>query len=132
MTYTPSYILIRHAEKGDSDVHLSKTGEARAHELVNYLKRFFPELYHKIDAIYAQKQHNARTSNRSVETVTPLSNTLQLPINQAFLKKDIEMVAQDCEQRKYKTILVCWEHRMLPKLGNLLGLRHKQVTHHRG
>lgn len=53
-----TYILIRHAEKDGSEVHLSKEGSIRAHELVNYLHSVFPELFSKIDAIYAEKQHH--------------------------------------------------------------------------
>lgn len=68
---------------------------------------------------------SSTTSNRAVETVEPLSKALRLPIRHGFLKKEVTKVITDCERHDFKTILVCWEHKMLAKLSHCLGISHQ-------
>ena len=119
-----TFILIRHAEK-EGSVHLSKEGTIRAHELVGYFERYFPQLFSKIDAIYAERQHHNHTSNRAIETVKPMSQALHLPIRHDYFKQEIRQVIVDVTKHNFKVILVCWEHAMLAELSHSLGMSHR-------
>ena len=116
----PIYILIRHAEKTKSRVHLSADGRLRADSLYSYFTKAFPHLIDKIDAIYAEKQHHSYTSNRSVETVRPISKALNIPITNTFERHEIGSIIDDSQYHRHTVVLVCWEHKMLCKLSHQL------------
>ncbi len=148
---TPHHILlIRHAEKtGDkTDVHLSKKGNDRAAILFQLFERspIRPEPFPKPDFIFAAS--NSAGSHRPLETVTPLSTKLQLPINEAFDSKlpltadakspsaatgKSDMFALRREifgNPKYfgKVILISWRHSTLPDLAKALGVKNAPAT----
>lgn len=65
-------------------------------------------------------------SNRPVETITPLSIALQVPINANHPNGDFANVAQDIlTNSKYtgKIVLVCWHHSTIPNLATALGIK---------
>ncbi len=126
-------LIIRHAEKtGEKgDIHLSKKGYERAdalHRLFEASKeraKPFPTP----DFIFAAA--NDKSSNRPLETVTPLAKTLKLAIHQKFDSKLPKADEKTGMHRlrdeifgdsKYygKTILVSWRHKALPELAKAL------------
>jgi hypothetical protein len=123
-------LLIRHSEKtGEKgDIHLSKRGQERAdalHRLFEASKeraKPFPTP----DFIFAAA--NDKSSQRPLETVTPLAMKLKLTIHQKFDSK-LPLKADDKAgmhrlrdeifgDSKYfgKTILVAWRHSSIPDL----------------
>ena len=128
MPNRPSAILIlRHAEKpGDpstdqeSDgIHLSSLGQIRAVALSVYIPANLP----KLDFLFASKQ--SRHSNRSVETITPLSKAIGVRIDSTYADGDYTAFSQNVlTDAKYidKTILVCWHHTRIPELATSFGV----------
>ena len=117
--------IIRHAEKPPVGSDLSPQGAQRAagmpafFENTPQLKQFGTPV-----AIYAMEAKSTDSSNRPVETVTPLANALGVPINSSFTKLQIApMVSQIMNNRLYnnKTVLICWEHDMIPLIASDLG-----------
>lgn len=128
-------MLIRHSEKtGEKgDIHLSKKGVERA----EVLYRLFEASKERAkpfpipDFIFAAS--NDKSSQRPVETVTPLAMKLKLTINQKF---DSKLPEKDAKEKagmdrlrdeifgdaKYfgKTILISWRHKSLPALAKAL------------
>ncbi len=127
-TYPKQVLLIRHAEKPpdeDKSVHLSKQGEERAKALPQLFVKSptRPIPFPRPDFLFAT--HNSKSSHRPVETVTPLSRKLGLPINDAF-KNDVPgmrgLSNEVFGKKKYqgKTVLVCWHHGTMPEMAGLL------------
>jgi hypothetical protein len=132
--YPRRVLIIRHAEKTgeNGDIHLSKRGYERAevlHRLFEASKeraKPFPTP----DFILAAA--NDKSSQRPLETVTPLAKTLKLTIHEKFESK-LPVKADDKTgmhrlrdeifgDSKYfgKTILVAWRHKSLPELARTL------------
>ena len=126
-------LLIRHAEKtGEkTDPHLSKKGQERAEVLPKLFEasKERPEPFPTPDFIFAAA--NEKNSQRPVETVTPLSKKIKLPINESFGSK--AAIAETKEgmtglrdtlfgDAKYtgKTVLISWRHSTLPELARTL------------
>lgn len=120
-------ILIRHGEKENSDgsvqdVDLSSNGYKRANELPDFFKNHLPDNINKPDVIIAMKQENNKHSNRPVETVTPLSKALNIPIIADSKQSEITQAVNDINKfGEDKVVLVCWEHKSLTKIAKLLG-----------
>jgi hypothetical protein len=118
-------LLIRHAEKPeDGGIGLSRAGFERA----RVLPRLFggagaapPDNLPRPDALFATRR--SRQSNRPVETITPLSQFLMLPINGDFADDEYEQLAKLLLSGQYagKVILVAWHHGTLPALAEALG-----------
>ena len=115
-------LLIRHAEKPASGVDLAPAGFARA--------KVLPELFggmaapHNLprpDFLFAT--HVSKNSNRPVETITPLSEALGLPISHEIADKDYATLATELLSGKYagKVVLVAWHHGSIPGLAKALG-----------
>lgn len=101
--------FIRHGEKDPKEnVHLNRMGYARANEYVHYFKD------HGFDCIIAMKQHKEDSSNRCYETIKPLADSLNLEVIKEFgydqMKKNVDFLRDLKDSKKYKHILVCWEH----------------------
>ncbi len=127
-------ILVRHAEKDDEDdVHLSPQGELRAHCLGPYFA--FPMGdFRRPTGIVAMAQHSPRSSDRCFDTVVPTANALRIAVCHHGKTREFDNVIRKCRIRELasavssaapaassRTLLVCWEHRMLPMLANVLG-----------
>jgi hypothetical protein len=119
-------LLIRHAEKlTDGRIDLSAVGFERA--------KVIPLLFgganqavaaHKLprpDFLFAT--HVSKRSNRPVETITPLSEALGLPISHEIDDKDFATLAKELLSGKYagKVVLVAWHHGSLPQFARALG-----------
>lgn len=113
-------LLIRHAEKlTDGRLDLSPVGFKRASLL--------PGLFGKRgdlpvpQVIFAT--HQSKHSNRPVETVTPLAESLHLTIDSRIANEDYAALASELLSGKYagKVVLVAWHHGTLPALVTALG-----------
>src|SRR5467141_1069430 len=91
-------ILVRHAEKiidpNNPDVDLNADGQARAQELV----RMFADA--GINAIYATQYR------RTQETVKPLADRLNLPINVVDSKRTQDLVNQILSAHRGQTVFI--------------------------
>src|SRR5712691_3128109 len=75
--------------------------------------------------IFATK--NSKNSKRPIETVTPLSIGLSLPINDGFADKDADItrmanaILNDVAFAG-KIVLICWHHGKIPAVAKALGV----------
>jgi hypothetical protein len=115
-------LLIRHAEKlTDGQIDLSPTGFERA--------KLLPQLFAPghIPALPTPQvlfaTHQSKHSNRPVQTITPLSVTLHLPIDNTIENDNYTELAQKLLSGQYagKVVLVAWHHGNLPALATALG-----------
>jgi phosphohistidine phosphatase SixA len=116
-------MIIRHAEKppgakAEKDPNLSSRGYERAAALAKVI----PERFPKPDFLIATKR--TKSSNRPVETITPLSNVLHEPIESTFKDEAFERLAHAVlTNPKYagKVVLIAWHHGKIPDLAKALG-----------
>jgi hypothetical protein len=123
-------LLIRHAEKlTDGRIDLAPAGFARAKDLPqlflpekNVSNAGTPPKFPRPDALFAT--HQSKHSNRPFETLEPLSQALNLPINTDFEDDDYAGLAKLLLSGKYagKVVLVAWHHGKLPQLAAALGI----------
>jgi broad specificity phosphatase PhoE len=118
-------LLIRHAEKlTDGRIDLSPAGFERA--------KMLPKLFGGADAAaphnlprpeFLFATHLSAKSNRPVETITPLSEVLGLPISHEIGDKDFAVLATELLSGKYagKVVLVAWHHGSISGLARALG-----------
>jgi broad specificity phosphatase PhoE len=117
-------LLIRHAEKPASGMDLSPAGIERAKMLPKLFGGSGAAAPHNLprpDLLFAA--HVSKNSNRPVETITPLSAALGLPISHEIDDKDYATLAGELLGGKYagKVVLVAWHHGSLPGLARALG-----------
>ncbi|HEY4381833.1 MAG TPA: histidine phosphatase family protein [Acidobacteriaceae bacterium] len=118
-------LLIRHAEKlTDGQEDLSPAGFERAKvipELFGGAGGAAPHNLPKPDFLFATQQ--SKHSNRPVETITPLSAALGMPISHEIDDKEFEALAKELLSGKYagKVVLVAWHHGSLPGFARALG-----------
>ena len=116
-------LLIRHAEKlTDGREDLSPVGFERA----KVISKLFggvsaPHNLPKPDFLFAT--HQSKHSNRPVETITPLSDALGMPISHDIDDKDFATLATELLSGKYagKVVLVAWHHGSIPGFAKALG-----------
>ncbi len=107
---------MRHAEKlrdDDDDPHLDPAGLMRAQKLVAYI----PETFGAPDAIIAAA--DSHHSIRPRETVTPLADSIPLPVQTPYAESQFaELAAKLLDPNAFpqKLIVVCWHHDELPQL----------------
>ena len=120
--------VIRHAEKPapeENSPDLTATGFKRAEALPSLFVQMpgspAPRLP-KPDAIFATAR--SKSSNRPVETVTPLAQFLKLPLHHDFDEHATGPLAAELLSGKYagKVVLVCWHHGQIPALAAALGV----------
>ena len=118
-------LLIRHAEKlTDGRIDLSPVGFERAKaipQLFGGAGAAAPHNLPRPDFLFAT--HISAKSNRPVETITPLSEALGLPITSEVADKDFATLAKELLSGKYagKVVLVAWHHGSLPAFARALG-----------
>jgi hypothetical protein len=117
-------MLIRHAEKPAEGIDLAPAGFARAKALPQLFGGAGAPPPHNLprpDFLFAT--HLSKNSNRPVETITPLSEALKLPISHDVADKDYATLATDLLSGKYagKVVLVAWHHGSLPGFAKALG-----------
>lgn len=96
----------------------SFTGVYEAVPLTGSAPRFFTPAF-----IFATKASNS--SNRPVETITPLSAALNLTYDDKHSDSDYAKVASDIlthSQYAGQVVLVCWHHGNIPNLAAALGV----------
>ncbi len=132
---TPSKILlIRHAEKpsgplrgvapdGDQDAEdLTVRGWQRAGALVRLFAPLNAEPRPPLatpQTIFAAGVGPGSESKRHIHTVAPLAELLGLPVESAFLKGQMEALAQAALGRT-GVVLICWEHKQIKELVSLI------------
>jgi hypothetical protein len=122
VTFPKAVLLIRHAEeppKAEASIHLSDSGKRRAEALHGLFETSpgRPEPFPKPDFLFAPKPGGK--SRRSLETLEPLAKQRGLTVAADLDKEDAEKLAHKVlHDPKYagKTILVAWNHSMLPAL----------------
>lgn len=119
-------LIIRHAEKPATPSGVSL--DARGFERAAALPRLFPAQFDTPDYILASAP--TKRSNRPVETVVPLAQSLYLGIDARFAKDHVHRVAFELlSQPTYagKTILVCWHRGRIPALVEALGVANPPI-----
>jgi hypothetical protein len=121
-------IFIRHGEKINKlgeieEVHLSENGFVRANELPNFFRNHRPSKINIPNIIIAMKQKKLdKSSNRTIESVTPLADYYKLPIISNHIVSEVDEEAyQISDIGEDKTVLVCWEHKYLVSIAQILG-----------
>jgi len=120
-------LIIRHGEKpGDwsaaddeTEPHLSVKGRERAAALAVYI----PATFQAVDFLFAAKV--AESSNRPVETITPLSVAIHKDIDSKFANGEFKDLAEHIlTHPKYagKRVLICWHHGHIHDLAGALGV----------
>ncbi len=112
-------IIIRHGEEPDKGPHLNDQGQARAKALVSY----FQEPFSQPTSLWAAK--SSEQSERSVETLTPLSTALKIPIDVRFDDKHYKKLAEAILQGPRHAggnVLICWHHATMKELAAALGV----------
>jgi hypothetical protein len=114
-------LLIRHAEKPANGIDLAPEGFERAKRIPQLFGSVAPHNLPKPDFLFATQL--SKNSNRPVETITPLSDALGLPISHDIADKDFAELAKELLSGKYagKVILVAWHHGSLPGFARALG-----------
>jgi hypothetical protein len=123
-------MFIRHAEKPGEppckdDSGVRKDGETDKESLAvrgwvraGALVRFFATGHDlRPDVIFPAKADGS--SHRPKQTVTPLAKLLGLTINDTHAKDELKPLVADLLQQD-GTVLVAWEHKVIPKLVRLL------------
>lgn len=122
-------IIIRHAEEPNEDVnYLSPIGHQRAQELFRIFRENpqLKELGVPV-ALFAAGAKKQSSSIRSIQTLTPLAKTLKLPLNDSFNRDDYKMLSQEILSNidyNDKVIMVCWQHKKMPLIAELLGVKN--------
>jgi len=116
-------LLIRHAEKPASGMDLSPAGFERAKLIPILFGGAGAALPHLPRPDFLFATHISKNSNREVETITPLSQVLGLPISHEIDDKDFATLATQLLSGKYagKVVLVAWHHGSIPALARALG-----------
>lgn len=118
-------VLIHNAEKAIQGHQLSLKGRERAAALVPYLIDTGSPLKTSIPvAIYATAAPKEMSSSPCIETVKPLAQELQLPIQDTFGSIEVKKMAEEIKaDPRYhgKTVLICWDHATIPDLVRAFG-----------
>lgn len=120
-------IVIRHAEKDPITRGLTHQGEERAAALSYYLSQTDYLLHFGLPAaIFASRSVpiSDRIVPRTIETMMPLAEFLQLPIHSPFNGYQVNEIANFIlNEPKYngKNIVICWNHSSIHNLLNAFG-----------
>ena len=123
-------LIIRHAEKPDGTDDTSTKNpnlSLRGYERAGALAPFLPGTFGQPDFLFASQA--STSSNRPVETITPLANALGLTINSSFADDDYPTLANTLlSDATYAghLVLICWHHGKIPKLATALGVTPPQ------
>ncbi|MCE9567388.1 MAG: histidine phosphatase family protein [Planctomycetes bacterium] len=126
LTFPRQILIVRHAEKPPDvamSVDLSAEGRDRAAALPKLFEKSEkrPTPFAVPDFIFAAK--DSGKSHRPVQTVTPLTKQLKLPIDATFSNDDPAKLADELfGNAKYagKTILISWRHSSIAALAQKL------------
>ena len=117
-------LIIRHAEKA-TDGSLSVKGKERAAALVPFFADTKELTAHGNPvAIYAVSFTNEPNAQRAVQTVQGVADSLKLTINSTFTNDTFKNMVEEIKSNasyKGKTVLICWEHSMIPDVARAFG-----------
>jgi broad specificity phosphatase PhoE len=109
-------LIVRHAEKPDVGRELNAQGQQRAAAYADY----FTPLKLGDETLTPQRLIATADSPQSIrprQTLIPLSQRLQLPIEQPFANNDVDkLVSQLRHSNQAKTVLIAWHHGHINKL----------------
>jgi hypothetical protein len=121
-------ILIRHAEKPAQGNELSPRGWQRAFALVGFfLNNPMMTRFGTPTVLFPMAQMSVGGSVRAIQTITPLAKQLGLPLHLNYTRDQYPEAAQEILRNPAydgKTVLICWEHKVLPDFAAHLGLRN--------
>ena len=116
--------------------HLTATGQSHAQDWATYFTTArvgedpFPGqsggLRPELAALFAMKQTSglksdgAQHSNRPVETLTPLAQSLGVPLQALYTVDEVQAMAKAASQCAGKVVVICWEHDAIPLIVNEL------------
>jgi len=101
-------------------------GTAKGNFLGTYLATELPgsePRFRTPDYLFATKESSA--SNRPLETISPLSAALGLPLNDHYSNDHYKELADELKTNPVyigKIILICWHHGNIPELAKELGV----------
>jgi hypothetical protein len=118
-------ILLSHAEKPPAGPELNEAGLRRAKALAE-LFRTDPRVraHGSVAAIFAMEPADANGSVRPIRTMEPTAAALRLTIDTRFKREDVKALAKAIRREAAfdgKTVVICWEHKMIPAIAAALG-----------
>lgn len=123
VTTTPAgpveVLIIRHGEEPNGGPHLNDQGRARAKALVS----LFADPFSKPTSLFAAK--TSQQSARSVETLTPLSKALGVPIISRFSDQQFKGLATTVLHGSAHAgghVVICWHRETMTELAAALGV----------
>ncbi|PRB54402.1 flagellar basal body-associated protein FliL [Pseudomonas sp. MYb2] len=114
-------LIVRHAEKPDVGRELNAQGQQRAAAYADY----FTALKLRDETLTPQRLIATADSPQSIrprQTLMPLAQRLQLPIEQPFANNDVDkLVSLLRKDNQAKTVLIAWHHGHINKLIGAFG-----------
>jgi hypothetical protein len=118
-------ILLSHAEKPPSGPELNAAGRQRAAALAGLFQSDPRVRAHgPVAAIFAMLPADKNGSVRAIQTMEPTAAALHLRIDTRFTRDEVKALAKAIRKDKSldgKTVVVCWEHKMIPEIVSALG-----------
>lgn len=118
-------ILLSHAEKPPAGPELSEAGQRRADALAGLFATDSRLRAHgPVAAIFAMQPADKDGSVRAIRTMEPTAAGLHLKIDTRFTRDEVKALAKAIRKDKAldgKTIVVCWEHKVIPEIVAALG-----------
>jgi hypothetical protein len=118
-------IILSHAEKPPIGPELSETGVKRAAALAGLFQSDSRLRAHgPVAAIFAMEPADVNGSVRPIRTMEPTAAALHLTIDTRFKREDVKALAKAIRREAAcdgKTVVVCWEHKMIPAITAALG-----------
>lgn len=121
-------LIVRHAEKPDQGSGLSPQGEQRAEAYASY----FDPLQLDGESLVPQRliaTSDSKDSERPRLTLTPLSQRLQLPIEQPYADDQVDKLVKSLDKdNQASVVLIAWHHGHIDKLIDAFGGDAKKLT----
>lgn len=118
-------ILLSHAEKPPAGPELNEAGRKRAEALAGLFVTDPRVRSHGTPAaIFAMLPADRGGSVRAIQTMEPTAAVLHLRIDTRFTRDEVRTLAKAIRQDRDldgKTVVVCWEHKMIPQIVSALG-----------
>ena len=113
-------VILRHGEKPETGNELNERGWQRANALVGFFQSD-PVMtrFGLPTAIYAMAPKDEGGSVRPIQTVTPLADVLKLAIHKDYKRDELAALVKEIMGKPGyagRTVLVCWEHKVIPEL----------------
>ncbi|WP_273825857.1 flagellar basal body-associated protein FliL [Pseudomonas asplenii] len=120
-------LIVRHAEKPNQGRGLSPRGEQRAQAYAHY----FAPLQLEGQGLVPQRliaTSDSKQSDRPRLTLTPLSQRLQLPIEQPYADKDVDKLVKSLgKTNRAAVLLIAWHHGQIDNLIGAFGADVKKI-----